>query len=462
MCEILDYNVVKQEPKDVEYKCMEFIHETVSVKTEPVELNEEPVLENEKDSKLEKTVSVIDDEDENNEERNGDESLSSSYTESCADVDDISITGVELPTLTLPLYPNNIPRCGNRLTTVTAKKCKKPDPDGHILCKICGDKASGFHYGVFSCEGCKGFFRRSVRQNLVYKPCSTPKRCLIMRISRNRCQYCRMHRCIDTGMSHEAVRLGRCPKKDKPSRFNFFKLPEGAIGTDVEKQIRTEQMILCIHEAFRAARKEFDIFTNKYNVASITPVQIDSDAKRLCSRFLPAMVLFTTYFAKDIPEFTRLQENNQKLLIRESFMETCAVLSSHSSDVDSYDLIADKFRYYVHHETCQEMGPFGVFFHKMFSTIQKLRSLEMTDVELSLLAAIILFCPDRPGVGESFHLEKMEEDLTLALKCQFLLNHGQCDKLFPKTVEILVDLRSISTMHSEKILNSTIEVDSDD
>ena len=76
----------------------------------------------------------------------------------------------------------------------------------------------------------------------------------------------------------------------------------------------------------------------------------------------------------------------------------------------------------------------------------------------------ILFFPisDRPGVGESFHLEKMEEDLTLALKCQFLLNHGQCDKLFPKTVEILVDLRSISTMHSEKILNSTIEVDSDD
>ena len=124
MCEILDYNVVKQEPKDVEYKCMEFIHETVSVKTEPVELNEEPVLENENDSKLEKTVSVIDDEDENNEEKNGDESLSSSYTESCTDVDDISITGVELPTLTLPLYPNNIPRCGNRLTTVTAKKCE--------------------------------------------------------------------------------------------------------------------------------------------------------------------------------------------------------------------------------------------------------------------------------------------------------------------------------------------------
>lgn len=457
MCEIL----IKLEPDEVDFKCIEYIERPIKLKKELIDVDDVP---EQNGSMSENTVSISDDDEDDNDLTNGnnDESLSSSPVESFTDVDDISITGVELPTITLPLYPNSIPRCGNRLTTASSKRSKKADPDGHILCKICGDKASGFHYGVFSCEGCKGFFRRSVRQNLVYKPCSTPKRCLIMRISRNRCQYCRMQRCLDTGMSHEAVRLGRCPKKDKPSRFNFFKLPEGAVGTDVEKQIRTEQMILCIHEAFRGARKEFDLFTSKYNVASITPVQTDLDAKKLCSRFLPAMVLFTTYFAKDIPEFTRLQENNQKLLIRESFMEACAVLASHSSDVDSYDLIADKFRYYVHHETCQNMGPFGDFFHKMFSTIQKLRSLEMTDVELSIVAAIILFCPDRIGVGESFHLEKMEEDLTLALKCQFLLNHGQCDKLFPKTVEVLVDLRSISTMHSEKILNSTVEVDSDD
>ncbi|KAK6319311.1 hypothetical protein J4Q44_G00105220 [Coregonus suidteri] len=84
-----------------------------------------------------------------------------------------------------------------------------------LLCKVCGDIASGFHYGVHACEGCKGFFRRSIQQNIHYKMCVKNESCLIMRMNRNRCQHCRFKKCLYVGMSRDAVRFGRIPKREK-------------------------------------------------------------------------------------------------------------------------------------------------------------------------------------------------------------------------------------------------------
>ncbi|XP_038583874.1 nuclear receptor subfamily 2 group C member 1 [Micropterus salmoides] len=77
-------------------------------------------------------------------------------------------------------------------------------------CVVCGDKASGRHYGAVSCEGCKGFFKRSIRKNLVYT-CRGSGECAINKLHRNRCQYCRLQRCMALGMKQDSVQCERKP-----------------------------------------------------------------------------------------------------------------------------------------------------------------------------------------------------------------------------------------------------------
>lgn len=75
-------------------------------------------------------------------------------------------------------------------------------------CAVCGDSSSGKHYGVFSCEGCKGFFKRTVRKELVYS-CRKGGSCVIDRALRNRCQACRYQKCIVVGMLKDGVQPDR-------------------------------------------------------------------------------------------------------------------------------------------------------------------------------------------------------------------------------------------------------------
>lgn len=49
----------------------------------------------------------------------------------------------------------------------------------------------------------QGFFRRSIQQKIQYRPCTKNQQCSILRINRNRCQYCRLKKCISVGMSRD-------------------------------------------------------------------------------------------------------------------------------------------------------------------------------------------------------------------------------------------------------------------
>lgn len=93
-----------------------------------------------------------------------------------------------------------------------------------MKCMICDDKATGLHYGIITCEGCKGFFKRTVQNKRVYV-CVAEGQCAITKQQRNRCQYCRFQKCLRQGMVLAAVREDRMPGgRNSGAVYNLYKV----------------------------------------------------------------------------------------------------------------------------------------------------------------------------------------------------------------------------------------------
>uniref|UniRef100_A0A0K0D8N3 Nuclear receptor domain-containing protein n=1 Tax=Angiostrongylus cantonensis TaxID=6313 RepID=A0A0K0D8N3_ANGCA len=76
-------------------------------------------------------------------------------------------------------------------------------------CPVCGDRVSGYHYGLLTCESCKGFFKRTVqnkkvRMRSLLKGLELPSsNCPVDKAGRKRCPRCRFAKCLQQGMKIE-------------------------------------------------------------------------------------------------------------------------------------------------------------------------------------------------------------------------------------------------------------------
>lgn len=101
-----------------------------------------------------------------------------------------------LPTITTT-------KVDSTLRSVSASKSSGSTSSGHTrrsspsqMCLVCSDISSGKHYGIYACNGCSGFFKRSVRRRLIYRCQAGTGSCIIDKQHRNQCQACRLTKCL--------------------------------------------------------------------------------------------------------------------------------------------------------------------------------------------------------------------------------------------------------------------------
>ncbi|CAJ0593727.1 unnamed protein product [Cylicocyclus nassatus] len=122
-------------------------------------------------------------------------------------------------------------KCATAATVVRSAAGSEPDltrvlEDGHCstvnqevyTCAVCEEPARGFHFGAFTCEGCKSFFGRTcLRKNHERFECKNAGRCDVIGANRTSCKACRYKRCVSVGMSPLNSRFGRRSKYFKVS-----------------------------------------------------------------------------------------------------------------------------------------------------------------------------------------------------------------------------------------------------
>jgi len=128
-------------------------------------------------------------------------------------------TGSPSPDHTSP-HSANSPDTSQRISPARSPQGYRPPSYNSVeLCVVCGDRASGRHYGAISCEGCKGFFKRSIRKQLGYQ-CRGNKECEVTKHARNRCQYCRLQKCLAMGMRSDSPRVAAAQESRRTSLNN--------------------------------------------------------------------------------------------------------------------------------------------------------------------------------------------------------------------------------------------------
>ncbi|TNN49689.1 Retinoic acid receptor beta [Liparis tanakae] len=146
--------------------------------------------------------------------------------------------------------------------------------------------------------------------------CHRDRNCIINKITRNRCQYCRLQRCFAAGMSKESVRNDRNSRKGKKEAVKM---------TIMETYELTAELGLTVEKICRAHRETFPSLCQlgKYttNSSSDHRIQLDLGLWDKFSELATKCIIKVVEFAKRVPGFTGLTIADQITLLKTACLD---------------------------------------------------------------------------------------------------------------------------------------------
>ncbi|XP_047740851.1 ecdysone receptor isoform X2 [Hyalella azteca] len=405
---------------------------------------------------------------------------------------------------------SSLASCSSLTIAGDAKKKKGPAPrQQEDLCLVCGDRASGYHYNALTCEGCKGFFRRSITKKAVYT-CKYGKQCEMDMYMRRKCQECRFKKCISVGMREECVipevqckikrdqkkARGSDKSKDVPSpgadscsslmspgammspnaamspspqslqdrthmsnqtQVNSCSSNSGVSGPMDKYILSSDQAeminrLLYYQEAFEVPTPEN---CNMHAVCEKMPQVPYDEMENKSMRFshITEMTIVTVKliveFARRVPGFDTLMQNDQISLLKACTQEIIMLRAARRYDVAT-DSIVFSNNYPYKKEAYKKAGMLPEITEVLFSFCRNMSNMKVDNAEYALLTAIVLFS-DRPNVKEREKIEGLQEIFVRALRdytdWKYQTPSGP---KFAKLLAILTELRTLGFKNNEQ------------
>ncbi|XP_072521758.1 probable nuclear hormone receptor HR38 [Salminus brasiliensis] len=283
----------------------------------------------------------------------------------------------------------------------TSPKARSPN-EGH--CAVCGDNASCQHYGVRTCEGCKGFFKRTVQKNAKYV-CLANKDCPVDKRRRNRCQFCRFQKCLAVGMVKEVVRTdslkgrrGRLPSKPK-------NVPDSA------QPVNITASLVRAHIDSSPVPGKLDYSKYQEDVSNLSEKEDANDIK-LFYDLLTGTMEVVQKWAEAIPGFSSFCREDQELLLESAFVELFILRLAYRSNPEEHKLI---FCNGVVLHRLQCVRGFGDWIDSIMDFSQSLHRMSLDVTSFCCLAALVIIT-DRHGLKEPKRVEELQNRLISCLR----------------------------------------------